>query len=254
MATSKRRSVVVTGAAFTVAGLALGAAAFASSKVDRGVLATHSIAPRSFAVTKVGTSIATVAPNSSRDVQVLDAGVVTLLLDSTAGTFKVTKVVVELGWEAATSVPDGTHASVEFTSATRNVTVTMVLDAGVLTVTITDVPATSSSSTSTSSSVPSSTSSAATTVATTAPSTSAETTEPSVDPTVETSVVAATCEEHEDDEDDDEGEHEDCDDDEDEGEDEHATTQTSRGGEHHEDDDDDDDDHGRGRGEDHDDD
>lgn len=241
MATSKRRSVVVTGAAFTVAGLALGAAAFASSKVDRGVLATHSISPRSFAVTKVGTSIATVAPNSSRDVQVLDAGVVTLLLDSTAGTFKVTKVVVEPGWEAATSVPDGTHASVEFTSATRNVTVTMVLDAGVLTVTITDLPTTSSSSTSTSSSVPSSSSSAATTVATTAPSTSAETTEPSVEPTVETSVVAATCEEHEDDEDDDEGEHEECDDhDDDDDEDEHATTQTSRSGEHHEDDDDDD--------------
>lgn len=250
MATSKRRSGMVTGAAFTVAGLALGAAAFASSKVDRGVLSTRSIAPRSFAVTKVGTSIATVAPNSTRDVQVLDAGVVTLVLDGTAGTFKVTKVVVEPGWEAATSVPDGTHASVVFTSATRQVTVTMVLDAGVLTVTITEQPTTSSSSTSTSSSVPpSSSSSAATTVATTAPSTSAETTEPSVDPTVETSVVAATCEEHEDDEDDDEGEHEECDDHDDE--DEHATTQTSRGGKHHEDDDDDDD---HGRGGDHDDD
>lgn len=250
MATSKRRSAVVTGVAFTVAGLALGAAAFASSKVDRGVLSTRSISPRSFAVTKVGTSIATVTPNSSRDVQVLDAGVVTLLLDSTAGTFKVTKVVVEPGWEAATSVPDGTHASVVFTSSTRSVTVTMVLDASVLTVTITDVPTTSSSSTSTSSSVPSSTSSAATTVATTAPSTSAETTTPSVDPTVETSVVTATCQEHEDDEDDDEGEHEECDDHDDE--DEHATTQTSRG-KHHEDEDDDED-HGKGKGKEHDDD
>ena len=137
----KRRSLAITGAASAVAVLALGASAIASNRSSG-----RAVQPRTLTVARTGTLTTVVTPGMTKDVTVLDAGTVTILVDDVAGTFKVSKVVVNVGWQADTSVPDGTHAAIAFTATARTVNVTLVLDSGVLTVTIIEVPPTSTPS------------------------------------------------------------------------------------------------------------
>ena len=185
----KRRSVIVAGVVGTIGTLVIAASAFAGSRPS-----TPMSQPRAVTVARFGQTRAAVVAGTSHAIAVLDAATITVVIDATASTFMLDTVAPAPGWAFDARVPDATHATVAFTSASRHVEAALVLDAGVLVVTITETTqgttSSTSSSTTTAPAPPSTTSTPATTTSTSSsPSTSAAATTP---PTTATTVGSNT--------------------------------------------------------------
>jgi hypothetical protein len=232
-----RRTAFAAGAVGTFGALVLGAAAFAG-----GGVGSSTARPRTLAVARLGQVQAPLAAGATRDIKVLDAGTVSIAVDSTASTFTVGTIVVSTGWKAVPTVVDGTNASVLFTNATRRVVVTMVFDTGVLTVTITEVPQDPTTTTMATSVAPTTSTTVATTQATTtAPTTEVTTTTAATPAAPTTTTVAgptttALCTGGDEGDDDDQGEE--CDDHEDGKKQSTSSTVAGSNKKHHDDDDD----------------
>ena len=217
-----RRSVLVAGVVATIGALVIGASAFAGGRP-----ATRASRGHTLAITQLGETATAIAAGTTREIKVLDAGTIEVAIDGTTSTFRIGTVTASPGWTALATVQDGTRSTVVFTKPARRIEVSLVLDADVLVVTITEVrqgPTSSTTSAPTSSSSSSSPSTVATTTPTTAPPTTVGST--TVASTAVATTVASTttstvaCQNRN--EGDDEQGDDDCDDDE-----ENTTTQSS---------------------------
>ena len=178
-----RRSVLVAGVVATIGALVIGASAFAGGRP-----ATRASQGHTLAITQLGQTATAVARGTTREIKVLDAGTIDLAIAGTTATVRIGTVTASPGWTALATEQDGTHSTVVFTKPARRIEVSLVLDADVLVVTITEVPQGPTSSTT--SAPTSSSSSSPSTVATTTPTTAPPTTVGST--TVASTAVATT--------------------------------------------------------------
>lgn len=220
-----RRSVLVAGVVATIGALVIGASAFAGGRP-----ATRASRGHTLAITQLGQTATAIAAGTTREIKVLDAGTIDVAIDGTTATFRIGTVTASPGWTALATVQDGTRSTVVFTKPARRIEVSLVLDADVLVVTITEVqqgPTSSTTSAPTSSSSSSSPSTVATTTPTTAPPTTVGSTTvastavaTTVASTTASTVATVACQNRN--EGDDEQGDDECDDDE-----QHTTTQSS---------------------------
>lgn len=211
-----RRSVLVAGVVATIGALVIGASAFAGGRP-----ATRASRGHTLAITQLGQTATAISAGTTREIKVLDAGTIDVAIDGTTATFRIGTVTASPGWTALATVQDGTRSTVVFTKPARRIEVSLVLDADVLVVTITEVrqgPTSSTTSAPTSSSSSSSPSTVATTTPTTAPPTTVAST--TVASTTASTVATVACQNRN--EGDDEQGDDECDDDE-----QHTTTQSS---------------------------
>ena len=184
---------MVAGVAAAIGALVIGATAFAGGRPSSSASGV-----RLLAIGRAGRTAESVTPGSRRDVTVLDAGTISLTVDASAAAFKVDAVKAATGWTADVLVHDGAHVAVVFTTGTRQVDVSLALDARVVVVTITDVPQGSTPATSATTVAPSTSSSSSpstvstTTTATTASAPTAAATTATVATVVSTTAVPTT--------------------------------------------------------------